>query len=104
DWVASLGESFESQVRSFIRENPFGRGVHWASGQEIVFRQMAWLFAVGVFESLGRRMESLRVEIVSHIHQSAQHLESNLDYARRSVYNNHLLSEALGLYLSSRLL
>ena len=34
------------QMRLFIEENPYGRGLHWASGQEIVFRVMAWLFAL----------------------------------------------------------
>ena len=34
----------------------------------------------------------------------APHIEQNIEYARSFVYNNHLLSEALGLYLSGTVL
>jgi asparagine synthase (glutamine-hydrolysing) len=100
----AMREAFESQVRSFIEQNPFGLGVHWTSGQEIVFRLMAWLFGLGALGSLGAPLYALKELLVRRLHEAACHLENNLDYARRSVYNNHLLSEALGLYLISALL
>ena len=38
----ALGEALRSQVRGFLEDNPFAKGVHWASGQEIAFRLFAW--------------------------------------------------------------
>jgi asparagine synthase (glutamine-hydrolysing) len=104
DLAGALKESFQAQVESFLAKNPYGYGVHWTSGQEIVFRQMAWVFAISTFEKLGHPLGSLREKIAAHLNEGAAHLVENFNYARKSVYNNHLLSEALGFYLASRLL
>jgi asparagine synthase (glutamine-hydrolysing) len=88
---------FASQVADFSAANPFGRGIHWASSQEIVFRIMAWLYAARVllapdhplFGTLAREVRAM-----------AAFTEEHIDYARMAVYNNHLLSEALGLFVA----
>ena len=88
------------QIESFRRANPFGMGVHWASGQEIAIRFCAFLFALSVFSSLGQPVGSISKVIAAELLDGAVHLERHIDYARKSVYNNHLLSEALGLYIA----
>lgn len=87
-----------AQIQQFVRDNPVGRGVHWASGQEIGFRLLAWLFAV---DALLLRTKA-GLEGVSVVRDAlivgATEIERRLDYARIAVYNNHLLSEALALF------
>lgn len=94
-----LAAALASQITAFLAENSHGRGVHWASGQEIAFRCMAWLFGLA---SLGPdpALASIAPAVGRAVHEAAIHIERHLDYARRAVYNNHLLSEALGLYLA----
>jgi hypothetical protein len=99
DAARALGE----QIAGFVRDNPYGRGVHWASGQETVIRLVAWLFAVSALRQEPGILEALP-EVTRHLHEGAVHLERHIDYARKSVYNNHLISEALGLYLAGALL
>ncbi|MGB8930866.1 MAG: heparinase II/III-family protein [Anaeromyxobacteraceae bacterium] len=98
-----LATALAGQIEAFVRENPFGRGVHWNSSQEIVFRLMAWLFALSVF---GAESPLARVApaIVDALSDGAHHVERHIEYARKAVYNNHLLSEAFGLLLAAELL
>ncbi len=95
--------ALSAQIRSFAEENPYGRGVHWASGQEIVVRLASWLFALGTFRA-GTEVASLEPVIAHSIHNGAAHVDRYLAYTKKAVYNNHLIAEALGLYLAGVLL
>lgn len=98
-----LQQALADQVRRFADDNPYGRGIHWASGQEIAFRLMAWLFALGAggpTSPLAGAFDAL----AASLYAGARHVERHLDYTLRAVYNNHLLSEALLLYLAGELL
>jgi asparagine synthase (glutamine-hydrolysing) len=97
---AELAACLVDQIRDFIDRNPSGRGVHWSSSQEIVLRQIAWLFGLEAIEGLGQSTHSLANVLLDHALQCASHIQRNIDYARAFVYNNHLLTEALGLYLA----
>jgi hypothetical protein len=100
----ALFAAFESQVTSFVKEAPPGQGIHWSSSQEVVFRLMAWIFAASVFSNLGFSSAVLGESILSSIADAAHHIIANFAYAKHAVYNNHLISEALGLYLAGVLL
>ena len=97
-----LADAFASQVVSFVESNPAGKGVNWFSGQEVALRIMAWLFGYHVFTSLGTLSDSVRSALGTSIASCGTHLLAHISYARDSVYNNHLLSEALGLYIAGR--
>jgi asparagine synthase (glutamine-hydrolysing) len=99
-----LAAAFSSQVLSFIDRSQPGRGVHWFSGQEIALRHLAWLFAIHVFSASGLVSDSLRTAVGRNLAASGAHIARHIEYARDSVYNNHLLSEALGLYVAGGLL
>jgi hypothetical protein len=96
--------ALSGQFGHFIAQNPMGMGIHWASGQEIGLRLLAWLFALDVLllrTKAGRHSEqSVAVALVA----GARHIEEHLAYARIAVYNNHLLSEALALFAAGGLL
>lgn len=98
-----LGWAFVDHVLSFSSNNPFPNGVHWNSGQEIVIRYVAWLFAVSVFDSLGVDTKLARAAIARRVPMVGAHLKAHFEYARLAVYNNHLIAEALGLYLIGRM-
>ncbi len=101
--AGALAGSLARQLEAFVAQNPFGRGIHWASGQEIAFRLMGWLFAASVFQ---REPAFVAVAplIASSLHASAVHVERHFGYTQFAVYNNHLLSEALLLLLAGSLL
>ena len=96
EWDVALAE----QIAGFIAANPFGRGVHWVSGQEIVFRMMAWVFALGALGP-GSAVSRKIPDLARYVHACVVHIERNIAYAQRAVHNNHLLSEAAGLLLGS---
>ncbi|MGD0626637.1 MAG: alginate lyase family protein [Thermodesulfobacteriota bacterium] len=93
-----------AQIEDFIEANPVGSGIHWASGQEIAFRLLSWIFSLDVLmirSDTGGRAARI---IAKSLLEGSGHIEENIDYARFSVYNNHLLSEALALYAAGILL
>jgi asparagine synthase (glutamine-hydrolysing) len=73
--------------------------VHWYSNQEAVIRLNAWLFALSAFAGLGCDTTALCEAASRHAAQVGHHTEHEIAYAERAVYNNHLVAEALGLFL-----
>jgi asparagine synthase (glutamine-hydrolysing) len=99
----TLARALSRQICGFIESNPRGLGIHWASGQEIAFRLLAWLFAA---DTLLLRVGEPELETLLRraLLAGAAHIENDLNYARLAVYNNHLLSEALALFAIGALL
>lgn len=99
----SLAGACFQQIAHFLAENPCGRGIHWASSQEVVFRLMAWVFAVRTFVAGGEPLGALESLLAHSFAEGGAHVSRYLPYARRAVFNNHLLAEACGLYLMGTL-
>ena len=98
-----LADSLVSQFRDFASANPPRRGPHWASAQEVALRNLAWCFALDAL--LEERFPNEGPQLVARaVHTGARHTLDVIEYAEKAVYNNHLLSEALGLYLAGALL
>jgi Heparinase II/III-like protein/Heparinase II/III N-terminus len=91
-------QALSEQLVQFVAANPVGRGIHWASGQEIGLRLLAWLFALDVLLLRTRSGRWAERDIADSLVAGARHIEEHLDYARIAIYNNHLLSEALALF------
>ena len=62
------------------------------------------MFSLNVFLRAGERMDRTVLAVQRSAYEGALHIERNLDYAHKAVYNNHLLSESLALYLVSHFL
>lgn len=90
------------QIHAFVTQNPFGNGVHWASGQEIALRMLAWAFAAQTLFAGDDDVETRSI-IARAILAGARHVAHHIEFARRAVHNNHILSEAFGLYMAARL-
>lgn len=108
-WVYTLGrayrlcaderypQAFWSYAEQFWQANPPYDGPHWLSAQEAALRLMALAFAGQIFQgsqhSTPQRLSLLAGSIAEH----AARIPPSLAYARAQ-NNNHLLSEAAGLY------
>lgn len=98
DTAPLLATALVDQMEQFLRANPYGRGVHWVSGQEVALRLLAWLFALDTMLVRGEHGERATVLIADSLAAGAAHVEDTIPYARFAVYNNHLLTESLLLY------
>lgn len=82
------------QLESWFAQNPYMRGMNWASALEVAFRALSWLW---VYHLAGERMETdFRRRFLAWLYRHALYLEHNL-----SVYfspNTHLLGEAVALH------
>lgn len=89
-----------AQLRSWRTQNPFLRGINWASALEVAFRALSWL---AVLALLGDRLPAAeRDALHADLYRHGRYLEHNL-----SVYfspNTHLLGEALALAALGRVL
>jgi hypothetical protein len=87
-------EEIARQWKSWVVENPFQRGINWASALEVAFRALSWIW---VYHLTGNRMDAaMREGLLQQLYLHGCHLEYNL-----SVYfspNTHLLGEAVALH------
>lgn len=90
-------ESFWKYLETFLDANPAYQGAQWTSAQEAALRLIAIVFAAQTFagspHSTPARMVSLGQAIAAH----AGRIPPSKAYSQAQ-NNNHLLSEAAGLY------
>jgi hypothetical protein len=87
-------QAFGAYLRRFVAANPPYLGPNWMSAQEAALRVLAFTFAKQVFAS-SPYVAPAQVEQAIAAH--AARIPPTLAYARAQG-NNHLLSEAAGLY------
>ena len=96
-------KSYWLYTERFLLNNPPCLGPHWSSAQEVAIRLVVLAFATQVFiqskHTTSERLENIAKAIAIH----AERIHPTLVYAR-SQNNNHLITEALGLYTASALL
>ena len=89
-------EAFSQYLREWMRANPPGLGINWASSLEVALRLIAWCWALVLFRGSPALSPPLFVKMLGHICAHASHVERYL-----SGYfspNTHLTGEALGLF------
>ncbi len=89
------------QILHWIENNPYPYGLNYKCGQEITFRIFAWIMALEYFEAFIRKEDEEK--IVKNIYTSLLRIDANIDYAAKSVKNNHSISEASGLFIGGLL-
>ncbi|WP_170291023.1 alginate lyase family protein [Neomoorella glycerini] len=94
-WV----RAFCDQLKSWEEANPYRGGINWNSGQELAIRAMAWVLALYVFVDDAAFEDEDFARLMRLLYLHGEHLLANINFARLAVYNNHLIGEALGLYL-----
>ncbi len=94
---ARYAESFSLHVQDWIRRNPPGRGIHWASSLEVAFRAISWLWALHLFRDSRALRPEFFVKVLGSLHAHGLHIERYL-----STYfspNTHLTGESLALFM-----
>lgn len=88
-----LDEAFR-QLENWMEENPFLRGINWASALEVAFRALSWAW---LNQLAGDEIPPrLRDRFLAELYRHGRFLELNL-----SIYfspNTHLLGEAVALH------
>ncbi|TDA65324.1 MAG: alginate lyase family protein [Chloroflexi bacterium] len=92
-------EAFWQHWEQFTAGNPVNCGPNWESGQEVALRLIAYLFAAQVFEPSARSTPGRKAGLLKAVADHAERIPPTMIYARAQ-NNNHLVSEACGLYLA----
>lgn len=103
DLAPGLSAGLYAQLQQFEQLNPVGFGAHWNSGQEVAIRSCAWLFALDTL-LLPQGTAGADQMIAAATGVAARYVRAHIAFAQRAVNNNHLISEALLLYVAGALL
>lgn len=95
--VDRYAQAFWEQTETFIAANRAYLGPHWVSAQEVALRLIALVWSSQVFATSPQSTPKRMAYLSMFLAQSALRIPPTLIYAR-SQNNNHLLSEAAGLY------
>lgn len=107
-WLVDLGQAYrmtgdERYADAFIellgewmRDNPPGTGINWASSLEVAFRLIAWCWALFFFKDSKALTPARFVQLAGWIRVHAVHVERYLSHYFSP--NTHLTGEALGLF------
>lgn len=98
---AAYADACLGQIVDWCRNNPFPYGVNYKCGQEIAFRLIAWTVAADYFSDFID--DEFRKTVSENIYTSLLRISMNIDYAAKSVRNNHSISEAAGLFIGGML-
>lgn len=93
-------QAFWEHTERFLTANPPYYGEHWVSAQEAALRIIAMVFAWHIFRDSPQTTHSRTEQLSLAIAQHAERIPSTMIYARAQ-NNNHLLSEAAGLFTAA---
>ncbi|WP_229206060.1 alginate lyase family protein [Dyadobacter fermentans] len=85
-------------ISDWIAQNPVNRGPNWKCSQEIALRVLNWTFALHYFRGSHALNQSLLDQILCSIYDQIRHVAQNIRFSRTAVRNNHILTEAMGLF------
>ncbi len=112
-WLVGLGQAyrltgderyaafFADTIREWLRANPPGMGINWASSLEVAFRLISWCWALALFHGSTALTPQLRATLVGGVASHASRIERYLSYYFSP--NTHLTGEALGLFYAGTL-
>ncbi|MGE5624338.1 MAG: alginate lyase family protein [Bacillota bacterium] len=113
-WLVELGQAyrlsgderyasmFAACVRDWIRANPPGMGINWASSLEVSYRMISWCWALNLFRDSAALTPALYADMLESMCAHAGHVERYLSHYFSP--NTHLTGEALGLFYAGVLL
>ncbi len=111
-WAFTLGRAYQltgnekyagafwTYFETFSASNPTYFGPNWMSGQEVAFRTMTFIWAAQLFSESSHSTDERKSSLAQAVAMHASRIPPTLVYAR-SQNNNHLLSEAVGLYTAA---
>src|SRR5206468_3292666 len=112
-WMVRLGQAFRltgddrlarmfaGHVLDWLRANPPGMGINWASSLEVALRLISWCWSLCLFRDSPVLSRGLFRDMHASIREHAAHVERYL--SRTFSPNTHLTGEALGLFYAGTL-
>jgi len=88
-------DEVKKQILSWIEENPYKKGVNWASSLELGIRLISWSW---VWLFLGDIDEGFKQKWLESVYKHCLFISRN--FSRYSSANNHLIGEASGLFIA----
>jgi hypothetical protein len=92
-----------NQIVDWIEKNPLNCGPNYKCSQEISLRLLNWIFALYFYKNAASLTEDIFQKIMQSIYWQLHHVYHNIHFSRKTVRNNHALTETLTLYLVSLL-
>lgn len=90
----SYAAEFWAQLRSWIEQNPYGRGPNWTCAMEVALRAMNLLAA---FEAFRPSLDAASLRsFLQLLQQHANYIQRNLEFSYIAT-SNHYLSDVVGL-------
>lgn len=95
-----FGQRFKTLYQNFRSINPLNIGPNWQSAQEVALRLIALVVIAHLMRSSGTFDHQFLTQLCKDIADHAERVLPTLSYAQAQ-NNNHLLSEAIGLYTAA---
>ncbi|MCF0072438.1 heparinase II/III family protein [Dyadobacter sp. CY261] len=86
-------------ITDWIDKNPVNCGPNWKCSQEISLRVLNWVFALHYYRFSATLSQPLLDKMFCSIYDQMRHVAANIRFSEIAVRNNHVLTEALGLYV-----
>jgi len=92
-------ESFTTQLRSWIVDNPVQHGINWLYGLEVAIRLISWTVAFQFFRKSPTFRAGAGEAFLKSLWQQADFLSTHLQHRTTpgAVLNNHVIAEVAGL-------
>ncbi len=87
---------FAAQVRHWIAENPYGRGIHWAMPMEAAIRAINWCAAAALFAGAPELGSDFWRVLLDSLYLHARHINAHREW-NPVARGNHYLSCVAGL-------
>ncbi len=94
-----LAKTVFSEITSWIKANPLNYGPNYICSQEISLRLLNWTFALHYYKYSEHLTDALFKQILYSIYGQLKHVYANINFSRKTVRNNHAITETLTLYL-----
>lgn len=101
-WITGeekYAQEFISQFTDWAKNNPPGIGINWTSSLEVSIRLISWIWAYHFFLNSPNFKKDFLDLFLKNIFFSAKHIESNLNFSRYCIPNDHFIGEAFALFL-----
>ena len=93
-----------TEIENWIAANPINQGPNFKCSQEISLRTLNWLFALYYYKNSVALTEERFQKVIHVIYWQIKHDYANINFSRKTVRNNHAVTECLMLYLGGLLL
>jgi hypothetical protein len=87
---------FFSQLRSWIEQNPYGRGANWTCAMEVALRAINLLAAFEIFRHSPQLNSGSLQLLLQLFQQHGNYIQRNLEFSYLAT-SNHYLSDVVGL-------